>query len=309
MRRSPLTTKITIISGFLGAGKTTFLKKIIPSLGGKIVLIENEFGNIGIDGDLMDKELPIKEINSSCICCSGIVDFKIAIDELTTQFRPDHLMIEPSGVGSLSDIIKVCRKVCEKAPNAISLNHLITIVDVSAFDDYSENFGGFYLDQIKHAQIIFLSHFESIDHQEAEKVISRIREYNHSAYILEEEWFSYEGDKLVDILNTIESCEIESNQKTSLLPANKLFSTVSFAHPRIFSESEIDGMFISLKDQENGNILRAKGIIELDTNQLISFQFTPHHYQWDYLKEAKETKIAVIGSQLNQEKITELFLG
>ncbi len=302
-----LRTNINIISGFLGAGKTTFLKKIIPEMKGKIVLIENEFGNVGIDGDLMDNQLPIKEIYAGCICCSVVLDFKKAIEELTLEYRPDHILIEPSGVGSLSDIIKVCKKISEGSPFDIRINHLITIVDVSSFSDYSENFGGFYLDQIKNAHIIFLSHFEKINHEEVKKVISKIRLHNQTAFILEEEWYTYEGYKIIDMLNTIQNCEIDIKDKTQVMPANRMFCSVSLEAARIISAEEIDKMIASLKDKEYGFILRAKGILELETQQFINFNFTPHHYDWEYLKRPKETKVVVIGSNLNNENISKLF--
>lgn len=298
---------INIISGFLGAGKTTFLKKIIPNMEGKIALIENEFGDIGIDGDLISKELPIKEIYAGCICCSVVQDFKKAIEALASEYKPDHILIEPSGVGSLSDIIKVCERISKKSNLNIRINHLITIVDVSVFDDYVENFGGFYLDQIRNAHIIFLSHFEKKDHEEVKKVISQIRSNNQTAFILKEEWYSYDGEKIMEILNTINNCKIDSKEKSALLPANKMFSTFSVADPKTFSKEEIDKMLASLNEKEYGFILRAKGILELDTKQFIHFNFTPQHYHWEYLEECKKTKVAVIGSNLNNQKILEWF--
>lgn len=302
-----MSINVNIISGFLGAGKTTFLKKVIPNIEGKIALIENEFGDIGIDGDLINDKLPIREIYAGCICCSLVQDFKKSIEELVLEYRPDHILIEPSGVGSLSDIVKVCKKISENSQLDIRINHLITIVDVSAFDDYMENFGKFYLDQIQNAHIIFLSHLGEVDEKEVEKVISKIKSNNEKAFILKDEWYSYDGEKIVEILNTIESCKIDLKEKTELTPAGKVFSTLSVANPRIFSEKELDKILDSLKDKEYGFILRAKGILELDTEQFVYFDFTPHHYHWEYTEECKGTKIAVIGSGLKKQKILQCF--
>lgn len=302
-----MTTYINIISGFLGAGKTTFLKKIIPNMEGKVVLIENEFGDIGIDGDLIPKELPIKEIYAGCICCSVVQDFAKAIEELTVQYNPNHILIEPSGVGSLSDIIKICKRISKKSDLDIKINHLITIVDAKAFDDYLESFGGFYLDQIRNAQIIFLSHLKEMAPKVIERIISQIRAYNPTVFICEEDWYSYDGEEIIETLNTINSCKDNIIRKSKLIPANKMFGTFSIANPRISPENEIEKMLVSLRAQENGSIFRAKGILELDTKKFVLFNFTPHHYHWEYIEECKETKVVVIGSDLNKEKILEWF--
>lgn len=302
-----MTINIDIISGFLGAGKTTFLEKTIPVMKGKIVLIENEFGDIGIDGDLLRDNLPIKEIYAGCICCSLVQNFKIAIEELAIEYTPNHILIEPSGVGSLSDIIKVCNKISENSNLDIKINNLITIVDVSSFFDYLENFGEFYLDQIQNAHIILLSHLDKINHSEIEKVISKIRSINQKAFILEEDWHSYAGEEIIEILDTINSCEIHSKEKSVLMPANKIFSTFSVSNPRIFQQQDIDKIAASLKNKEYGYILRAKGILQLEINQFVYFDFTPHHYNLEYLEGSRETKIAFIGSNLRKQKILECF--
>jgi G3E family GTPase len=302
-----LSTQISIISGFLGAGKTTFLKKIIPGIKEKIVVIENEFGNVGIDGDIIGDRIPVREIYAGCICCSVVQDFKKAIEELALAYQPDHILIEPSGVGSLSDIIKICKKVSDSSQLNIQIAHSITIVDVSAFDDYAESFGGFYLDQIKNAQIIFLSHFDKVSNEEIEKVISMLQMNNPKGFIVKEDWYSYEGDRIIDILDAMEAYEINLEEKPALSRANKIFNTFPIIAPRIFSKDEIDKLADSLKDDEYGAILRAKGILELDTHQCIHFNFTPYHYHWEYIEEKKETKIVFIGSNLNKEKILGRF--
>ncbi|AKN33861.1 cobalamin biosynthesis protein P47K [Clostridium carboxidivorans P7] len=298
---------VNIISGFLGAGKTTFLKKILPNMKGKIALIENEFGDIGIDGDLINDKLPIKEIYAGCICCSLVKNFKDSIEELALEYKPEHIFIEPSGVGNLSDIIRVCDKISENSNSNIRINHLITIVDVSAFDDYLENFGGFYLDQIRNANIIFLSHIDSIDDEKVEEVISKIKLNNEKAYILKDDWYSYEGEKIIEILDTIEDFQIDLKEEVVSTPADKVFSTLSIDNPKIFLEKDIDKILASLKSKEYGYILRAKGILELDTKQLVYFDFTPHHFSWEYIKEVKETKVAFIGNQLKKQKILQCF--
>lgn len=298
---------VNIISGFLGAGKTTFLKKIIPNIKGKIALIENEFGDIGIDGDLINDKLPIKEIYAGCICCSLVKNFKDSIEELALKYKPEHIFIEPSGVGNLSDIVKVCKKISENSDLPIRVNHLITIIDVSAFDDYLENFGGFYLDQIENANVIFLSHIDSVDDLKVEEVISKIKLNNQKACIIKDDWYSYEGKEIIEILDTIKNIEVDLKEKSLSIPASKVFSTVSIANPKSFTEEEIDKILNSLKDKDYGYILRAKGILELDTKKFIYFDFTPHHFHWDYVEGFKETKLAIIGSELKRQKILQCF--
>jgi G3E family GTPase len=302
-----LTINIDIISGFLGAGKTTFLKKVIPAMKGKIVLIENEFGDVGVDGDLLHDKLPIREIYAGCICCSLVQDFKKAIEELALQYTPDHILIEPSGVGSLSDIIKVCTKISGNSNFDIRINHLITIVDVSAFTDYLENFGGFYLDQIKNANIIFLSHLDKLNHSEIEKVVSIIRLNNQTAVIFKDDWYSYAGEEIIDILDTVNSCENGSKGNSIIVPANKIFNTFSILSPRSFQEKDMDKIAVLLNSMEYGDILRAKGMLQLDSKKFVYFDFTPHHYHWEYLGECKGTKVAFIGSNLRIQKILDYF--
>ncbi|GAA0778118.1 GTP-binding protein [Clostridium subterminale] len=300
-------TNINIISGFLGCGKTTFLNKLIPNIQGSNALIENEFGNIGIDGDLIQHSLPIKEIYSGCICCTVTENFKKALEELALRYKPDNIFIEPSGVGSLSDILKICNRVSLNSTLNIKIKDVITIVDVNSFNDYSENFGSFYLDQIENAQMIFLSHFENLVDSEVEEIIRKISLINPKATIFKEPWISLSGEEIVETINSMESYEIELKDRPAFLAANKMFQTFSIDKLRAFSEEEIDKILFSLNQQEYGFIVRAKGIVQLSTKKLVYFDYTPHHYHWEYLETIKTTKVTVIGSNLNKEKIVEIF--
>ncbi|WP_425446524.1 GTP-binding protein [Dethiothermospora halolimnae] len=302
-----MTININIISGFLGVGKTTLLRKIIPNIKGKVVLIENEFGDIGIDGDLIDSELPIREIYSGCICCTLVHDFKKAIEELAIKYKPDHILIEPSGVGSLSDITKICKKIRETSNIDIKINNLITIVDIKGFNNYIEDFGGFYLDQIENANIIFLSHLGGVGNRELEEVVSKIRLNNKEAFILKEDWYSYNGEKIIEMLNDIKKSPVQFKGKYSLETANKVFSSFSIDNPRTFKEKEIKDTLNDLIDLDYGLVLRAKGILNLDNNKVIHFDFTPQHYDWEYIEKTSETKVIVIGSDLKNEKISRCF--
>lgn len=300
-------TNINIVSGFLGCGKTTFLNKVIPNMQGSNTLIENEFGNIGIDGDLIQHSLPIKEIYSGCICCTVKENFNKALEELVLEYKPDNIFIEPSGVGSLSDILKVCNRVSLNSTLNIKIRDVITIVDVDSFNDYSENFGSFYLDQIENAQMIFLSHFENLVDSEVEEVIEKIRLINPKATIFKEPWISLSGEEIVETINSMESYDIELKDRPAFLAANKMFQTFSIDKLRAFSEEEIDKILLSLNQQEYGFIVRAKGIVQLSTKKLVYFDYTPHHYHWEYLETVKTTKVTVIGSNLDKKKIVGIF--
>lgn len=300
-------TNINIVSGFLGCGKTTFLNKVIPNMQGSNALIENEFGNIGIDGDLIQHSLPIKEIYSGCICCTVTENFNKALEELVLEYKPDNIFIEPSGVGSLSDILKVCNRVSLNSTLNIKIRDVITIVDVDSFNDYSENFGSFYLDQIENAQMIFLSHFENLVDSEVEEIIGKISLINPKATIFKEPWISLSGEEIVETINSMESYEIELKDRPAFLAANKMFQTFSIDKLRAFSEEEIDKILLSLNQQEDGFIVRAKGIVQLSTKKLVYFDYTPHHYHWEYLETVKTTKVTVIGSNLDKKKIVGIF--
>ena len=146
--------EVQVVSGFLGAGKTTFLNHYLPALAGKTVLIENEFGEVGLDGELIQEDIPVREIYAGCICCSLAIDFRQGIKEIAEKFSPDQIVIEPSGVGRLSDIVKACQKAREKEGIDLTITKLIAMVDVKSFEEYREDFGDFYLDQIQHAGLI-----------------------------------------------------------------------------------------------------------------------------------------------------------
>lgn len=298
---------ITIVSGFLGSGKTTFLKKILPHITGNVALIENEFGDIGIDGDLLDNKFPIKEIYAGCICCSVANDLKKALEELVVEYEPDHILIEPSGVGSLSDILKICGHICKNDDFDLEINQLITIVDAGAFYDCLEVFGSFYMDQIQNAHFIFLSHTEKLSSDEIAKVVSSIKIINSAAFIVEDDWRFSSGESLMARLNTSKNYSFNDFTSAASMPANEFFSTFSIPKPRRFSEKDISDILASLNEKELGFISRAKGILKLDSHEFIHFDFTPQDYSWKYLEGSYQPKVVFIGSQLNKDKLSEIF--
>ncbi len=190
-------TKVDIFSGFLGAGKTTLIKKLIAEAysGEKLVLIENEFGEIGIDGSfLKEAGIEITEMNSGCICCSLVGDFGEALKKVLAQFAPDRIIIEPSGVGKLSDVISAVEKV---GSDELSLNSFTTVVDANKCKMYMKNFGEFFNNQVEHASAIVLSHTKTISGDKLDAAVRLIREHNDKAQLITTDWDSLTGAQIM----------------------------------------------------------------------------------------------------------------
>ena len=195
-------TKIDIFSGFLGAGKTTLIKKLIKEAfqGEKIVLIENEFGEIGIDGGFMrEAGIQVNELNSGCICCSLVGDFREALKKVVETYHPDRILIEPSGVGKLSDVTRAVEGVGETLP--VSLNSFVTVADVNKVKMYMKNFGEFYDDQISHASCIILSRTGSVDEKKIAAAVALIQEKNPTATIVTTDWNELTGAQIVSVMD------------------------------------------------------------------------------------------------------------
>ncbi len=202
-------TKIDIISGFLGAGKTTLIKKLITEAyqGEKIVLIENEFGEIGIDGGfLQDSGVQINEMNSGCICCSLVGDFSRALAQVLEEMKPDRIIIEPSGVGKLSDVI---RAVQSAAAEQVVLNSFTTVADVSKCKMYMKNFGEFYNDQVTNAGCIVLSHTGRANDKKIAECVALLRTHNEDAVIVTTDWEKLSGADLLEAMERKDTLEAE----------------------------------------------------------------------------------------------------
>ena len=196
-------TKIDIFSGFLGAGKTTLIKKLIAEAfqGEQIVLIENEFGEIGIDGGfLKEAGIQITEMNSGCICCSLVGDFRAALKKVVEQYHPDRILIEPSGVGKLSDVTRAVETIADEED--VKLNSFVTVADVNKVRLYMKNFGEFYNDQVSHASTILLSRTGTASEEKIEKAVAMLREKNPKATIVTTDWNQLTG---AQILKAMES--------------------------------------------------------------------------------------------------------
>ena len=192
--------KVDIFSGFLGAGKTTLIKKLIKEAysGEKTVLIENEFGEIGVDGKFLeDAGVEITEMNSGCICCSLVGDFGEALKKVVADFAPDRILIEPSGVGKLSDVIRAVRNV---GSDSLELNSFTTVVDAGKCRIYMKNFGEFFNDQVEHAQTIILSHTGIVSEEKTAKAVEMLREHNKDAVIVTTDWDQLTGAQILEAM-------------------------------------------------------------------------------------------------------------
>lgn len=194
-------TKIDIFSGFLGAGKTTLIKKLIKEsfAGQQVVLIENEFGEIGIDGGfLQESGIRINELNSGCICCSLVGDFREALKQVVEQYHPDRILIEPSGVGKLSDVTRAVEAVAAELP--VELNSFVTVADVNKVKMYMKNFGEFYDDQISHASCIILSRTQTAGEDKIAAAVALIKEKNPDAAIVTTPWEDLTGAQILTVM-------------------------------------------------------------------------------------------------------------
>ena len=203
-------TKIDIFSGFLGAGKTTLIKKLIKEsfAGQKVVLIENEFGEIGIDGGfLKESGIQINELNAGCICCSLVGDFRTALQQVVEQYHPDRIVIEPSGVGKLSDVTRAVEGVAEHLD--VQLSSFVTVADVNKVKMYMKNFGEFYDDQISHASCIILSRTQNATEEKIADAVAMLREKNPTATIVTTAWDSLTGEQILKAMSTKDDFKAE----------------------------------------------------------------------------------------------------
>lgn len=331
--------KTIIFSGFLGAGKTTLIKKLIKEAlkGEKAVLIENEFGEIGVDvGFLKECGITINEINSGCICCSLVGDFTKALNKVISDYAPDLLLIEPSGVGKLSDIIKAVK---EAVPNADMTS--VTVVDAGKAKIYAKNFGEFFKNQIQYADTVILSHTAGKSEKVVNTAIDIVRDLNMSATLITTDWDKLSGESILETLkgkNTVdeiidqlikeesehhhhdhdEECGCghhdhhhEHGEECSCgcghHHADEVFTSFGKETANKYTVEEIQCVLQSFDEMVVGTVLRSKGIVESVDGQWIHFDYTPGDVDVRISTADTTGKICVIGSGLDEDKIAELF--
>ena len=381
-------TKIDIVSGFLGAGKTTLIKKLLAEAfpGEKLVLIENEFGEISIDGGfLKDSGVQISEMSSGCICCSLVGDFNKALKDVHEQFHPDRILIEPSGVGKLSDVIVAVENTVKDVPD-MKLNSFVTVADATKVKIYMKNFGEFYNNQIESAGTIILSRTQRLSQEKLEAAVALLREKNPNAAILTTPWDQLDG---MTILSAIEKVSLADELLAHMRAeheadeaehehehhhhhhdedehdhdhcchhhdhdddddddhdhehcchhhhdedehdhdhhhhhhdgeecddphcgchhhhhhADEVFTSWGTETVKAYSEAELEHILTALDSGEYGAILRAKGIVA--GGQWLHYDFVPEEHQVRRGPADYTGRICVIGSQLKEDKLSQLF--
>ena len=387
-------TKIDIISGFLGAGKTTLIKKLLAEAfpGEKLVLIENEFGEISIDGGfLKESGVQISEMSSGCICCSLVGDFNKALKEVQAQFHPDRILIEPSGVGKLSDVIVAVENTVADVPD-MKLNSFVTVADATKVKVYMKNFGEFYNNQIESAGTIILSRTQKLTQEKLEAAVALLREKNPDAAILTTPWDDLDGKIILSAMEKVsladellakmreeheaeeaehahhhhdheeqehhhhdhdeEECddpdcachhhhdddedehehhhdhdhehhhdhdhehhhdEDECDDPNCSCHhhhhhhADEVFTSWGKETPKPFTQADIERILTALDSGEYGKILRAKGIVNGENSAWIEFDYVPEEHDLRAGHPDYTGRLCVIGAELKEDKLAELF--
>ena len=334
-------TKIDIFSGFLGAGKTTLIKKLLKEAykGEQVVLIENEFGEIGIDGGfLKEAGVEIREMNSGCICCSLVGDFGTALKEVIAKYEPQRIVIEPSGVGKLSDVIKAVQKIENEVE--IKLNSFTTVVDATKCKMYMKNFGEFFSNQIEYAGTVILSRTDKASEEKIAAALEIIRGLNQTAAVITTPIEKLSGEKILDTMENNRSLEKELMDE-EVCPvcgghhahehhhdhdheecgcgqdhdhhhhhhADEVFTSWGKETTKKYTKEGIHEILEALSNHndEYGMVLRAKGMVEGEDGQWIYFDMVPG--EADVREGAPEYtgRICVIGSKMNEANLARLF--
>ena len=338
-------TKVDVFSGFLGAGKTTLIKKLIAEAyaGEKLVLIENEFGEIGVDGGFMkDAGIEVTEMNSGCICCSLTGDFRAALHEVCERYAPDRILIEPSGVGKLSDIVTAVEQASD---GELTINALCTVVDAGKCKMYMRNFGEFFNDQVHNADVIVLSRTDSAADGKVVTATAMLSQLNPNATVITTPWSELDGKQIVDVMERIdslsttmqemehhdhnehhhdhdhdhehhhdhdhehgESCSCGCGHDHHHHDADEVFTSWGVETPKKFTEEEVRKALGEFdEDASYGTILRAKGFVDSTDGQWIYFDYVPGEADIRRGGAAVTGRVCVIGSKINEQGIKELF--
>lgn len=339
-------TKIDIFSGFLGAGKTTLIRKLIAEgyKNEKLVLIENEFGEIAIDGGfLKDAGVEITEMNSGCICCTLVGDFTKALHQVIEEYNPDRIIIEPSGVGKLSDVAKAVEGI-----EGAEIGCKVTVVDAGKCRMYIRNFGEFFNDQVQHADVIVLSRTDAASEGKLLVASALLTQQNPNATVITTPWDQLSGEQIVDVMERTDSLatamhELEHHHEHEHEHhhdhdhehehhhdhehgehcgcghdhdhdhehhhhADEIFTSWGCETPKKFTEAEIKDILAKLDDAEKfGTILRAKGFVDASDGEWIYFDYVPGESDIRRGGAAVTGRLCVIGSKINEPAIKELF--
>ena len=369
-------TKIDIVSGFLGAGKTTLIKKLLAEAfpGEKLVLIENEFGEISIDGGfLKESGVQISEMSAGCICCSLVGDFHKALKDVQAQFHPDRILIEPSGVGKLSDVIVAVQNTADETDD-MKLNSFVTVADATKVKVYMKNFGEFYNNQIESAGTIILSRTQKLSQEKLESAVAMLREKNPDAAILTTPLDQLDGKVILSAIEKVSLADelLEKMRAEHAADeaehghehhhhdhdahehhhdhdhgehehhhdhddhdheehehhhhdhdhecddpncschhhhhhADEVFTSWGKETPKVFTQADIQRILTALDSGDYGKILRAKGIVNGEGGAWIEFDFVPEEHEVRAGHPDYTGRLCVIGAELKEDKLAELF--
>ena len=328
-------TKIDIFSGFLGAGKTTLIRKLISEgyKNEKLVLIENEFGEIAVDGGfLKDAGVEITEMNSGCICCTLVGDFTEALKKVMGEYKPDRILIEPSGVGKLSDVAKAVAGV-----EGAEIGAKVTVVDAGKCRMYIRNFGEFFNDQVQHADVIVLSRTDTASDGKVVTASALLSQLNPNATVITTPWSELSGEQIVQVMERIDSLSSTMQEMEHFHEhhhhhehgehcgcghdhhghdhehdhdhhADEVFTSCGVETPKKFTEEQLREILAKLEDANRlGTILRAKGFVDASDGEWIYFDYVPGEVDIRRGGAAVTGRLCVIGSKINEQAIKELF--
>ena len=334
-------TKIDIFSGFLGAGKTTLIKKLIKEAfaGERLVLIENEFGEIGVDGGFMrDAGIEVTEMSQGCICCSLVGDFKSALKKVIDAYLPERILIEPSGVGKLSDVIRAVKNI---GVEGVELNSFTTIVDAVRAKMYMKNFGEFFNDQVEHANSIILSRTQNVSEEKLAETLEMLKSHNQSATFITTPWDELSGKTILSAMekkNTLaeelarladedddddehehhhhhhdedddeDEHEHHHHHHHHGHDADEIFESWGVETPKKFDADKISACLDALSDEEKyGVIVRAKGIVPAPDGKWVHFDYVPGEKDIRFGTAEVIGRLCVIGSEIKEDDLAELF--
>ena len=293
--------KILLVSGFLGAGKTTFIKEMAKNINLEFVVLENEYADIGIDGDFLDeKNLNVWEMSEGCICCSMKGDFKSSIKRIYSEINPEYLIIEPTGVGMLSSIVENIREIDN---NDIEILNPLTLIDVTSFNEYLETFNNFFIDNLKNTGKVILTKLENYNPFDIENIKDEILKINSDLEIITDDYRTFPKEWFGEILN--------KNIDNKIIDKN--FSLKTHINLRTFSKENVNlktmdelGLLLNrLVNGDFGKIYRAKGIVKID-GYWGKFNLVYKNFEMEPITDAKGTKIVIIGNNLDIENLKKV---
>ena len=293
--------KILLVSGFLGAGKTTFIKEMAKNINLEFVVLENEYADIGVDKDFLDeKNLNVWEMSEGCICCSMKGDFKSSIKKIYSEINPEYLVIEPTGVGMLSSIIENIREINN---NDIEILSPLTLIDITSFNEYLETFNNFFIDNLKNTGKVILTKLENYNPFDIENIKNEISKINNNLEIITDDYRTFSKEWFGEILN--------KNIDNKIIDKN--FSLKTHINLRTFSKENINlktmdelGLLLNrLVNGDFGKIYRAKGIVKVD-GYWGKFNLVYKNFEMEPITDAKGTKIVIIGNNLDIDNLKDI---